>query len=211
MRKRNVLLCLSLSTALAGCGSPKDANKGNFERAIQSYLDTQPQTICASVAGIEPPFLLPKDTPLKQRELKQLDALADAGLLSRSDTQVEVEQGFMTVKKVQVPGYQYAITDAGKPFFKTGKKQAWGYDRGAFCFGQPKVEAVQSFTEPADMMGMKISKVTYVYQVAGVPAWADNPAVTSAYPQLAAEAKRTEGKAVLVLTDSDWVHEKLLK
>jgi uncharacterized lipoprotein len=34
--------------AIAACSNPKDANKSNFSKAIQAYLDTQP-ALCVDV------------------------------------------------------------------------------------------------------------------------------------------------------------------
>ncbi|KCV32160.1 hypothetical protein L490_0251 [Bordetella bronchiseptica 00-P-2796] len=38
----------SLALTLAACGSAKDANKSNFSKAIQAYLDTQ-KGVCAAI------------------------------------------------------------------------------------------------------------------------------------------------------------------
>lgn len=211
MHKRHYCVLMLASSLLSGCSDPRDASKENFTQAIQAFLDTQGNSICAPIKGIEPPLLLPKDTGLNKWQHQQMDALAQAGLLSKSDKMVEVEQGFMTRTKVKVPGFEYNLTQDGKAFFKTGRQQAWGYDEGAFCFGQPKVTEIATFTEPADMMGMKISRVTYQLALGAIPDWAEREAIRTAYPQLRQSLSRNQGKAVLVLTDSGWVHEKLLK
>ncbi len=209
--RRSCALILANLFILTGCSDPRDASKENFAEAIQAFLGTRHNTVCAPINGVEPPLSIPRDAGLAQSQQQQLNALASAGLLSKSEKTIEVEQGFMTRKKTQVPGFQYDLTPDGKAFFKPGRKQPWGYDAGAFCFGQPKVTEIVSFTEPADMMGMKISRVIYRLDLGKTPDWARADTVLAAYPRLSGALSRNQDKAVLVLTDSGWVHEKLLK
>lgn len=46
--------------ALAGCGSKQDANKSNFQSAIQDYLDTK-KGVCVMLPAKEVPFTLQKN------------------------------------------------------------------------------------------------------------------------------------------------------
>ncbi|MBA6116823.1 hypothetical protein MXF29_13800 [Pseudomonas sp. NC26] len=47
-----------------------------------------------------------------------------------------------------------------------------GTTRGGLCFGKAQVTAIEQFSEPGEMMGQKISRVTYAYKITGLPDWA---------------------------------------
>lgn len=47
-----------------------------------------------------------------------------------------------------------------------------GTTRGGLCFGKAQFTAIEQFSEPGEMMGQKISRVTYAYKITGLPDWA---------------------------------------
>lgn len=188
----------SIALALAACGSAKDANKSNFSKAIQAYLDTQ-NGICANLPARELPFRLENQDMLGQGRKARADALADAGLLSKHDTELKALFGGT------VPGTEYEVTELGRRYL--GERHKF-----AFCTGSYTVVDVDNFTEPSDMMGMKVSQVNFHYKAKDTADWIKNDKVQAAYTNVAEEAKSDiRGHAGLVLTNDGWLHERLFK
>jgi hypothetical protein len=192
--------------ALTGCGSKQDANKSNFQSAIQDYLDTK-KGVCVMVPAKEMPFTLQKSGGMNfNNEPEKAAALVSAGLLSAKDTHVKAAFGNQTVA-----GTQYSLTDDGKKYLVKGAAGNLG-NWDAFCGGKYKVKEVENFTQPADMFGTKISQVNYLYEVDDAPAWAKQPAIQAAYPSVQHDVTGSpEDKAVLVATNDGWMHERLFK
>ncbi|MFM0219787.1 MULTISPECIES: hypothetical protein [Paraburkholderia] len=192
--------------ALAGCGSKQDANKSNFQAAIQDYLDTK-KGVCVMVPAKELPFTLQKSGGMNFiNEPEKAAALVGAGLLSAKDTQVKAAFG-----NQMVAGVEYSLTDEGRKYLVKGAAGNLG-NWDAFCGGKYKVKDVENFTQPADMFGTKISQVNYLYEVDDAPAWAKQPAIQAAYPSVQHDLSGAPGdKAVLVATNDGWMHERLFK
>jgi hypothetical protein len=192
--------------ALAGCGSKQDANKSNFQSAIQAYLDTK-KGVCVMLPAKEVPFTLQKSGGMNFiNEPEKAAALVNAGLLSAKDTEVKAAFG-----NQMVAGIQYSLTDDGKKYLVKGAASNLG-NWDAFCGGKYKVKEVENFTQPADMFGTKISQVNFLYEVDDAPAWAKQPALQAAYPSVQHDLSGTPGdKAVLVATNDGWMHERLFK
>ena len=202
------LIALSALTllTLAGCGSKQDANKSNFQAAIQDYLNTK-RGICVMMPAKEAPFTLQKtgNTDFINAPEKA-EALVKAGLLSAKDTEVKSVFG-----NTLVPGVQYSLTEDGKKYLvKGGAGNNGSWD--AFCGGKYKVKEVENFTQPANMFGTKISQVNYLYEVDDAPSWTKQPAIQAAYPLVQRDVAGSPGdKAVLVATNDGWMHERLFK
>ncbi|MFT4437881.1 hypothetical protein ACMX25_31520 [Caballeronia sp. 15715] len=207
MKRTNVIGVSILAFAmLGGCGSKKDANKSNFESAIQSYLDTR-SGVCIALPAKDAPFKLEKVGGFNfNQEHEKAAALVSAGLLSARDTAVP-----LMGSNRMVAGSEYTLTDEGKKYLvKGGSGNLGGWD--GFCGGKYKVKEVENFTEPADMFGTKISQVNYLYTVDDAPAWAKQPAIQALYPSLQKDLRANAGdKAVLVATNDGWMHERLFK
>jgi hypothetical protein len=181
----------SLALTLAACGSAKDANKSNFSKAIQAYLDTQ-KGLCAAIPAKGLPFTLANQDMLGGQSKKRADALVDAGLLTKRDT-------------------EYQITDTGKKFLvANGANTMAGQD--AFCTGKYTVVEVNNFTEPSDMMGVKLSQVNYRYKVEGADDWAKSEGMRANYKNFSEQTQGDiQGKAAVILTNDGWMHERLFK
>ena len=71
----------------------------------------------------------------------------------------------------------------------------------------------EQFGEPGDMMGQKISRVTYTYSVDDLPKWAGDQAVIETNRDLSSmvSSKDTPIKETraFILTNNGWVHERL--
>ncbi len=90
-----VLATSALMLVLAACSSSQTANKGNFGKAIQKYLDTK-NGLCAALPARE----LPSDWPTMaawERARLQANALVEAGLLSRQASEMKSMFGTSTV------------------------------------------------------------------------------------------------------------------
>jgi len=157
MSKVGVIAVVASSIlVIAGCGSKQDANKSNFQSAIQDYLNTK-NGVCVMVPAKEVPFTLQKTGGMNFiNEPEKAAALVSAGLLSAKDTQVKAAFG-----NQMVAGIQYSLTDEGKKYLVKGAAGNVG-NWDAFCGGKYKVKEVENFTQPADMFGTKISQVNSV-------------------------------------------------
>lgn len=197
------IACLAVTPGL--CADNKQATKSNFSEAIQKYLASTPGP-CFTPPAPSIPFEIPaKDLQLGIGPTAQAraDALVEAGLLVRSDAQVKGISG-------KVPGFKYTISDAGQKLLVKGAGKNLGAG-DAFCAGKYKVLEVVLFTEPADMLGAKVSRVTYRYTVDGAPSWAQLPSIRKAFPEAAKETTPdAKANAVLVLTSEGWMHERLV-
>lgn len=194
-----------LALALAACGSAKDANKSNFGKAVQAYLDTQ-KGLCAAIPGKGMPFTVSKQELFGQQNLVRADALVDAGLLTKRDTEVKAMFG----NKME-PATEYQITDMGKKYLVAEGANTMGR-HDAFCTGKYSDVEIQNFTEPSDMMGMKVSRVNFRYKVKDAADWTKTESVRAAYKNIADQTQGDiEGKAALVLTNDGWMHERLFK
>lgn len=193
------------SLTLAACGSGKDANKSNFSKAIQAYLDTQ-KGLCASIPAKSLPFTLANQDMLSGQNKKRADALVDAGLLTKRDTEVKAMFG----NKMK-PATEYQITDTGKKFLvANGANTLTGQD--AFCTGKYTVVEVENFTEPSDMMGVKLSQVNYRYKVDGAEGWAKSEVMRANYKNLLEQTQgEVQSKAAVILINDGWMHERLFK
>lgn len=188
----------------AGCGSAKDASKGNFTKAVQAYLDTK-NGLCVAVPAKEYPFSLVNKGMFPDTK-QRADALADAGLLTRRDTQVKAAFGNATEA-----GSEYQLTELGKKFKVAGGANTMG-GHDAFCSGRYEVVEVDNFTEPGDAMGMTISQVNYRYGVKDAADWVKSEGLRAVYKNFEEQAGgEIRDKAVLVLTNDGWLHERLFR
>ena len=82
----------------------------------------------------------------------------------------------------------------------------------AFCSGKYEVVEVENFTEPSDAIGTTISRVNYRYKVKDAADWVRSEGLHAAYKSLKGQAEgEVRDKAVLVLTNEGWLHERLFR
>lgn len=195
---------------LTGCDSAKDASKSNFKKAINAKLDKQCIDLQVMSAFISSSHEFPLSVPtvqtgrgmspdraaeLNAKSLAPLEALAKAGLVTSNDGQVK-QLGWGGNK--EVPGKIYSLTD-------TGTKALHDLKSTVFCAGRYQVDEVVSFTEPGNAMGMTISRVKYTVKAVDVPAWANDDAIKSAFPQLQQHIEgKAERNATMVLQNDGW-------
>lgn len=204
---RNLVITIVL-LVLAGCSDPKAATEKNFKSAMQNYLDTAyPRCYFASNFPV-----IKADWDIGGKNAA-LAALEKAGLLSAKEIQQEEKQMFSAQTRT-VTKLSYDLTGEGKKYYKLdGTTTHRGETIGAFCAGKATVKSIGQFTEPAEMMGQKISRVNYEYTVTDLPAWAMSPDVQQAVGGLKADAQSAsspiKGVVAMILTNNGWVHEKM--
>lgn len=205
MKTAKVIAIASLSIVIAGCSSPKDANKENFSKAIQTFLDTQ-SGLCASIPSQNLPFTLANNDALTQSAKKRADALVDAGLLSKKATMAKAVFG----NKMN-PATEYHISEKGQQYFVPNSAKLLGR-QSAFCTGKYTVVDVDNFTEPSDVMGYKVSHVNFSYRVKDAADWSQSEGLRSEYRHFADHAQgNAKSESTLILTNEGWTHERLFK
>lgn len=199
---------------LTGCDLPKDANKSNFEKAINARLEKEcitvspmgmlgakPYPVQLAVAYADKYTSQEKADERNTRQFSALDALVKSGLLTVKDTQVNEVIGFSDTGG-KVPGREYALTEEGKTYLKSP-------GRPDFCTGHYKVDEVVDFTEPGDAMGMKITQVNYTFSPANVPEWVKSEEVRQVFPDLNRSlAEKQKKRVTLVLKNDGWSAER---
>lgn len=205
---RMTLITCTLAMLAVGCTDPKAANESNFENAIQSHLDaTYPRCFITQnfPAVIEFDFGGQRQT---------LAALAKAGLVSTQEKKIEAVS-FGAIKRYKTVT-EYDLTDEGRQYYKAdATKNLRGDSLGGFCFGKASITEIEEFTEPADMMGARISRVRYRYEISGFPSWATSEDMLNAVPALkkahGASKQPDVANAVLILTSNGWQHESSVR
>lgn len=199
--RRNQVICAAALSLLATCDKPPNADKSSFEETLQGYYDSHP--VCAAIP-LTFPIELRTDGDAARKA--QLEPLAAAGLISVAT--IKKNEPAASGQVTAVDYLRYAPTSAGE---KVVRKGADGFLGGTdICFARRKVVKIESFTEPANAAGVKVSRVTYDYELKDVEPWATAPDIAGAFPQIAALLAKPGNQAtdVLVQTDNGWKHER---
>ncbi|TVT84316.1 hypothetical protein [Pseudomonas sp. H3(2019)] len=206
---RKIVSLTILLAALAGCSDPKKANEENFEKAAQTYLDTQyPQCFVVTEFPTET-----KDFDITGNN-KALHALAQVGIIKEVElSRKEIPKSLWQEQRTDIR-YSFDLTDEGRKFYKNNAQKLMnGTTAGGLCVGKAQIVSVDQFSEPGDMMGQKISRVTYSYKVHDLPDWAHNEAVVATIrglaPVVASEKTPIKETRAMILTNNGWVHERL--
>ncbi len=185
----NLAICIAAFFLLAACGDALDADKKNFQNVLQSYYDTHP--VCTAVLFTLPLELRSGGDAARKR---QLEPLVKAGLIT-------VE----TIQKNESAGYLRYVPAAlgGNAIRKGANSFLGGTD---ICFARRKIINVASFTEPGEVMGVTVSRVTYDYDLKDIEPWAKTAEIAAAFPQIETMLAKSGNQAidVLVLTKQGW-------
>jgi hypothetical protein len=177
------MLAAAGAVLAAGCGDTRVASKENLAYALNH--DYQANEDCLFAKPMPFPYEVAMNDKLLAETRKRLDALSEAGLLEREQSQVSGN----TINR-------YVLTAAGS--------QTEG--KGRFCYGRREVTSVEKFTQPVDYQGMPLTKVEYHFQLKNAPSWAKQDEVRSAFPSVAkATSEQPVDDATLVLTHDGWV------
>jgi hypothetical protein len=142
----------------AGCNTQNKPTPENFTKTLNAYF--QDRSDCLFPQGHAWPYEVAPG-PTAKEDKKEMDALTDAGLLTR------LEDRSMNVSRYSLNGL------AGQRFAPR------------FCYGHREVTGIVSFTPPGPKNGFTETDVTYQYAMRDVPVWANAEAVKAAFPQLA--------------------------
>lgn len=190
---RQVFSALVTLPLLVACDDRQTASPDNFARALQSYYDEHPDCVAL-------PIDLSIGTPVGSTDPRRqgAEALVAAGLLSVTPVNASA-----TV--------QYLLTTAGETAIRKGADPFLG--GMTLCYARRKIVKITSFTTPADVLGVKASRVTFDYELRDIAAWAKAEPLQDAFPEiksvLAAPSRAdTEG---VVLTAAGWVDEHMVR
>jgi hypothetical protein len=177
------MLAAAGTVMAAGCADSRVASKENLADALNHDYSASQDCLFAR------PMPFPYEVALSDKMLAEtrhrLDALAEAGLLEREQTQ----QNGDTMNR-------YVLTAAGS---RTEGK-------GRFCYGRRQVTSVEKFTPPVDYRGMPLTKVEYHFVLKNTPSWAKQDELRNAFPELAkATAEQPVDDATLVETHDGWI------
>lgn len=197
----NLTVCIAALSLLAACDERQNADRSSFEKALQSYYDAHP--VCAAIPLTFPVELRGDGDNVRKRQLK---LLVTAGLISVTTTQ---KTGSAALGQAHVVDYlRYTPTEAGEKVVRKGANNFLGSTD--ICFARRKVVKIESFAEPAEEMGLKVSRVTFEYELRDVEPWATGTEFAAAFAQIGALLAKPSDRAtdVLVQTDEGWKHER---
>jgi len=197
----NLVVCVVALSFLAACDDPPKADKSSFEKALQSYYDTHP--VCAAIPLTFPVELRGDGDAARRR---QLEPLVTAGLISVATIQKNEPAALGQAHTAEF--LRYTPTAAGEKAVRKGANNFLGGTD--ICFAWRKVVKIESFTAPAEAAGVKVSRVTYDYELKDVEPWAKGADIAVAFPQIGALLAKPSDRAtdVLVRTDDGWKHER---
>ncbi|MDP2620693.1 MAG: hypothetical protein Q8P46_11060 [Hyphomicrobiales bacterium] len=197
----NPFICAAALSLLAACDDPPKADDRNFEKTLQGYYDSHP--VCAAIPLTFPVDLRSDGDAARKR---QLEPLVAAGLIAV--TTIQKNEPAASGQGQATDYLRCAPTAAGEKVVRKGADSFLGGTD--ICFARRKVVKIESFTEPADAAGVKVSRVTYDYELKDVEPWAKGADIAVAFPRIGALLAKPSGRAtdVLVQTDESWRHER---
>ena len=191
------MVAMCLAVVPAACDSPKDASKTNFTKALNDHLGKECQMITIGLEQTSFPRTVEANG---FSDLKQYDALVDAGLLTSKPDTVVTKDLFGNAKWSN-PAKTYDLTIEGKKEFQIQKGLFGGVS--GFCAVKYSVVSINNFTPPQNAMGQTISQVNFT-PAAEVRSWTRNAAVQAAFGDnvVAHTEPRVE---TLLLTERGWI------
>jgi hypothetical protein len=136
----------------------------------------------------------------------------------------------------------YALSELGKAAYRENvSDNNFDGKHHGFCYGEPRVVEIINYSEPADLLGQKVSEVHFTYAVFNLASWAASDTIRYAAEQAlnsdtdpsklkkSMNAKKLEQitdavtrhvqseksplkeKTVLILTNTGWMHEKMFR
>lgn len=192
---------IAAALLLTACGSdPQAASDQSYTAALEAWHAEDPA--CISLRRQVPIDVLAD----REAELKAgLDVMAEAGLLKPSTVTRETEPRYGRLR--QAEHVRYEPTQAGAEVIRPSSNRFVGGNQ--LCFGRKRVADVSGYTEPAELGGVRMTRITYTWRLDDVPPWANRPEVQTAFPALAEALAEREGQSTetLVLTESGWKHQ----
>ncbi|HEX4064393.1 MAG TPA: hypothetical protein VHZ09_00105 [Acidobacteriaceae bacterium] len=162
---------------VGGCSNANKPTDKNFMTALNTYY--QDHRDCIFPQGHTFPYEVAPGASQKE-EKREMDALTDAGLLTRlEDRDMHVDR--------------YSLNKAGERFAPR------------FCYGYREVTSIAGFTPPGPKDGFTETTVTYHYTEHEVPVWANTDQVKDAFPAVAkALSDGATGETTLASAGAGW-------
>lgn len=209
---RNALIAAVLaSSAACSADDPKAASEANFVAALNRHYGYRLKCVRVGEKADEDGVIaeVMASGLGRNRSVPKLDALAGQGLLAVETVAVEVPN-FRSGRTDTEEARRYRLTEAGRVALRPeGQRSGFGRSASEFCYGRRDVVAVTGFTEPADVMGVRVTSVSYEYDLADVPDWARAKMIASAFPEVGEALEGTKSASDdLVLTNAGWVHHR---
>lgn len=201
MRMKGLSVLALCGALLLAAGCNKTAAKMNtapFKTALNAYYQSHPA--CAFREPMKFPMTIsPEGKQPSPADLQRLNALVDAGLLSKETKKewVDHSEGGHHIR-VHEDADSYNLTDKGK--------SAWTAEAsgGNFCYATPQVTSIDHYSPEPNNTRYGVS---YNYSVGSLPSWTRNAKVQAAFPSLAAASSSGQtltGLATLSKTSSGW-------
>jgi hypothetical protein len=183
------ICALGAALLTSGCQTKADRDAA-FMTALNTYYGNQDDCLFAS--PIKFPQTLNRGD---ENEVKEFDALVDAGLLQR--------EGVEKTRRArhEESGGKYGLSDIGQVDW-TADDAHPGY--GNFCYGHPQVNTIESYS--------KVSSGSYRVSYRDdlmLPAWAQTPQVEKVFPKIAKARNVQTATATLERNGSGWQVQKV--
>lgn len=214
-----ILISVSLGLLFGCSADPKAPTKENFAKAAQAYLDTQPMCVAVTNANSEvwvnPGFsfgdsmdrALTIDDAFRQSPL--LKTFSDKGFITVAmETRTESNPNLPNIPPKAVTVAKVSITDTGKPFYKPDISSTFAPGAG-FCYAKLALVEIGQFTEPSEMRGAQVSRVSFTQKAVEVQSWAEKVEGYGIAKRLKGLSEGQKVTAAFVLTNEGWVHERL--
>ncbi|WP_242416474.1 hypothetical protein [Sphingomonas panni] len=179
-RSAVALVLLATSGTLVGCTDPKEPSADAFRPALETLIrdhycaavDVMPYEIegeggDASFPVVTSPKRGMAGPGSDGRSVAMLDALAQAGLATRTESERPARwKGAEGAPFVRQPLLSYAPTEKGAAYLRTIEHQATRekVQVPSFCLAKGEVVEVVRWTDPVDVPGSTVSRVTYRYR-----------------------------------------------
>ncbi|MCY3859354.1 MAG: hypothetical protein OXG25_10665 [Gammaproteobacteria bacterium] len=97
-----------------------------------------------------------------------LESAVSFGLLESNVSEIRYSRRFGGEIQTAI-GRKYIVTNLGESVFRSVSE---GADFITICYGEYRIDEIQSFSEPSDMMGYRVTNVNYVYTIVNIEKWA---------------------------------------
>lgn len=207
MKKTGITLLFVTTVLMFGCGSPKDASKSNFKKAINKHYQKDCESVSPGYSNF-PVKIRVYDSKITESEMKPYDALASIGFL---DAKEETEKGAAFFGKPPVYRSKvYSLTEKGKAALKNASPNK-NFNNN-FCVATLKVDEISNFTVPSAALGLTVSKVNYTVSPEKISDWANNPQIQKAFPKIPKILEKKHSASTdLVLMNDGWLHFEDMK
>ena len=210
---RRALLTLSFAMLIACSERTSGGSQADeFTAALNAYYADNPECVRVGRPADEDGVVAEIKLSLLNRDpdLPKLDALAQAGVLTVQDVEVETP-GQLGLPSTREAVRRYTLTSEGEVSLRaeTGRRD---FRRGAteLCYGHREVASVLRSMQPPQATGEHVASVAYAYQLNSVADWARYEAVAAAFPTVSRSIDGpNEDTDELVLTSDGWVHHRL--